>query len=569
MSDNLKRVELDPTDPYAREAQTFPTLSQEHIEKLKAFGSIQKKKKGDTIFSRGERSVDFFVILEGSLGIYERGRKGEKLIHSHKKNQFTGEIDLFNDRKILVDGRMDTDGDVICISRQDFRKMITAEPDIGEIIIRAFILRRVALISHKEGAVTLLQKERNADAVRIVRFLRRNGYPVEVLNCDDCECEELISEYDLKDDDYPAVLFHEGGQIAKKPDNYELAEMLGLKEHIDFNEEFDVAIIGGGPAGLSSAVYAASEGLKTILLEEEAPGGQAGTSSKIENYLGFPTGLSGQALAGRAQIQAMKFGAKIILPYKVEDLNCDCYPFKVSLCQGHKLSAKSIIVASGAKYRTLNLPNARDFDNAGVYYAATAMEGDLCANEEIIIVGGGNSAGQAAVFLSKYAKHVHIFVRGKTLADSMSEYLISRIEASPRITLHRQTEISELIGSKNLEKVRVKDKSNDSEEIRDIKHVFLMIGAIPNTEWLKDCVDLDDRGFVCTGIDIVNSNEWSLKRPPMLLESSRPGIFAVGDVRSGSVKRVASGVGEGAMSVSLVHKFLSEIAEAEEQDKAA
>ncbi len=565
----MKQVELDPTDPYARTAQTFPTLSDHHVEKLKEFGVIRKMKKGDKVFSRGERSVNFFVVTQGELGIYEQGRQGERLIHAHKAKQFTGEIDLFNDRKILVDGKMDTDGEVICIDRQDFRKMITAEPDIGEIIIRAFILRRVALISHTEGAVTLMQKDRNADAVRIERFLRRNGYPVEVLHCDDMECDGLIKEYDLKDDDYPAVLFHEGGQISKKPDNTTLADMLGLKEHIDFDEEFDVAIIGGGPAGLSSAVYAASEGLKTILLEEEAPGGQAGTSSKIENYLGFPTGLSGQALAGRAQIQAMKFGAKIIVPYKVNDLNCEKSPFQISLCEGHKLSAKSVIVASGATYRTLNLPNSRDFDNAGVYYAATAMEGELCSNEEIIIVGGGNSAGQAAVFLSKYAKHVHIFVRGKTLADSMSDYLVTRIEASSKITLHRQTEISELKGDKHLKQVRVKDKANNTEEIEDIKHVFLMIGAVPNTDWLQGCVELDARGFVCTGVEIVNSTSWPLERPPMLLESSRPGIFAVGDVRSGSVKRVASGVGEGAMSVSLVHKFLSEIAEHEEQEKAA
>lgn len=553
-----ERDRLEPTDPYVRQQQTFAKLSDEQVERIKPFGSVELLSKRTVLFERGDRTVDFFVVLEGSIEIYEHRRDGLNVFTVHGENQFTGELDLFNDRQILVGGRMGEDGTIIRVDRPSFRKLMVAEPDIGEIITRAFILRRVGLISHKQGSVTLLTMEKSADAVRIERFLRRNGYPIETLDCSAGACDEVLAKYGLETGDLPAVLIHLGEQVLTNPDNYALAEALGLAEAIDEDDLFDVAIVGAGPAGLSAAVYAASEGLKTILLEHDAPGGQAGTSSKIENYLGFPTGISGQALAGRAQVQAQKFGAKILLPHSARQIDCaGGTPFGIDLCSGKRIAAKSVVVASGATYRTLGIDKARAFDNAGVYYAATAMESAFCKDEEIIVVGGGNSAGQAAVFMSGHASHVHILVRGSGLGATMSDYLVGRIESSSNITLHTQTEITALEGGHHLESVTWTDNQGGKSETRPIRHVFLMIGAMPNTDWLEDCVGLDDKGFVRTGLDVVGDEAWQAERDPMMLETTVPGVFAVGDVRAGSIKRVASGVGEGSMSISQVHQFLA------------
>ncbi|MEM7651428.1 MAG: FAD-dependent oxidoreductase [Pseudomonadota bacterium] len=560
---------LDASDPYVRERQTFPTLNDEQIERVKAFGKIEDLKKGTVLFERGDRTVDFFLLLKGNIEIYEHTRDGVNVFTVHGYHQFTGELDLFNDRQILVGGRMGEDGTVVRVCRENFQKMMTAEPEIGEIITRAFILRRVGLISHRQGSVTLLTMGQNADTMRLERFIRRNGYPIDILNCADENCEEIFARYNIDETKLPAVLIHLGDRIVVNPTNYELATALGLVEEIDEGDIYDVTIVGGGPSGLSAAVYAASEGLKTLLIENEAPGGQASTSSKIENYLGFPTGVSGQALAGRAQVQAMKFGAKILLPYKVTEIEkfYDEKLFQISLCSKVRVRSKAVVIATGAKYRSLNLENAHSFDNAGVYYAATAMEGGLCANEEVIVVGGGNSAGQAAVFLSGHAKHVHMLVRRDGLKDTMSEYLIDRINSSPRITLHAHTEITALHGDENhLEKVEWTTKG-EAPETRDIRHVFLMIGASANTDWLGKCFALNDKGFVCTGRQVPDE-QWDEERPPMMMETSAPGIFAVGDVRAGSTKRVASGVGEGSICISQVHQYLA-MRNAEEEEKKA
>ncbi|MGB2692948.1 MAG: NAD(P)/FAD-dependent oxidoreductase, partial [Thermodesulfobacteriota bacterium] len=432
------------------------------------------------------------------------------------------------------------------------------------IVMRAFILRRVGLISHEQGSVTLIGSRDSRETIRIERFLRRNGYPVILLSdLESEECKNIISTYELQRSDLPSVLLHNEEIILKNPTTFEVAEELGLFEEIDQEDPYDVAIVGGGPGGLSAALNAASEGLKTIVLEAEAPGGQAGTSSKIENYLGFPTGISGQALAGRAQIQAQKFGTKIALPRRVKKITSTNNQFSINIESGEKIKSRAIVIASGATYRNLGLEEEKNFENAGLYYAATAMEASLCEREEIIIVGGGNSAGQAAVFLSKFASHVHILVRSEGLAASMSEYLIERINSSDFITLHTHTEIIELRGEKNLKQVVWKNrKSGDTREI-DVGYVFLMIGAVPNTGWLKDTeVNMDENGFVCTGIDVINNNYWPLEnRPPLMLETSVPGIFAVGDVRANSVKRVTSAVGEGGMAINSVHRYLSDLEE--------
>jgi thioredoxin reductase (NADPH) len=548
---------VDPSDPYIRTAQTFPVLTEEQIGRAKLLGQEEALPKGTILFERGQRSVDFFIVLQGNIEIYEHRQNELNVVTVHGEQQFTGELDLFNSRQILVGGRMGEDGSVLRFDRQQFRKLIAAEPDIGETVMRAFILRRMGLISHQQAAVTLIATKESADKLRIERFLRRNGYPLEVLSYNaTCRETAFLQNVDLKEEQLPVVYIHLGEQLLYNPSNLELAEWLGLVEVLPPDHVYDVAIVGGGPAGLSAAVYAASEALDTVLIEAEAPGGQAGTSSKIENYLGFPTGISGQALAGRAQVQAQKFGATIALPFSVSKIDCESHPFTLTLDNQTQIHTKAVVIASGARYRTLNFEHP--FDNAGVYYAATAMEGGFCQNEPVIVVGGGNSAGQAAVFLSGHASHVYLLVRGDDLKATMSDYLISRITASDRITLHTQTEITDLQGDRHLEQVTWHDRSTDTTETHPIRHVFLMIGAVPNTGWLQDCLTLDEKGFICTGIQLVDRQGWALERHPMILETSVPGIFAAGDVRSGSVKRVASAVGEGAIIISQVHQFLSE-----------
>jgi thioredoxin reductase (NADPH) len=548
----------DPTDPYSRGAQTFPELTPDQIERAKPFGTIESLAQGTQVFTRGERSVDFFILLDGAIDIIDHQHHGEAVITTHGPRQFTGEIDLFSDRKILVSGRMAEDGRVIRIDRVHFRKLLAAEPDIGDVVMRAFILRRVGLINHEQASVTLLTEPQSPDGLRIERFLKRNGHPVQVLYRDRHEsARQLMDQHNVADDELPALVCA-GGRPLRRPSNADVAECLGLSEAIDPETEYHVVIVGAGPSGLAAAVYAASEGLSTLVLESEAPGGQAGTSSKIENFLGFPTGVSGQELAGRAQVQAQKFGAKIVIPRQVSGIDCDTWPYHVVLECGTRIRAQSIVIASGARYRGLNLPDCSRFDGLGLHYAATYIESELCVDEEVIVVGGGNSAGQAAVFLSRHAKHVHMLVRGETLSDTMSDYLIGRIQASNRITLRTCTEITGLEGERHLDRVTWTCRRSGESETREIRRVFLMIGAVPNTDWLRGCVDLDDRGFVCVGGRLGPLNGFPLDRTAHLFETSQPGVFAVGDVRSNSVKRVASAVGEGSIAVQFIHRVLSE-----------
>ena len=552
----LDETTADPSDPYLRRAQTFPKLNADQLERAKRFGTVETLAKGTVLFERGDRTVDFFIVLRGNIEIYESQREGPNLLTALGEHRFTGETDLFNDRPALVNGRMGEDGCIIRIARPAFRKLLSAEPDLGEIIMRAFILRRVGLISHEQGSVTLIGSHSFPDMLRIERFLRRNGYPVRVLDVDrTAEARQMLDDLGMPEGD--CVVLCPFQQAIRNPSNAELAACLGLAEEIDPEDVYDVAVVGAGPSGLAAGVYAASEGLKTIILEAEAPGGQAGTSSKIENYLGFPTGISGQALAGRAQIQAQKFGARIALPRTVVNVRCEGLPYVLQLQDGGEVRAQAIVIASGARYRGIDLANCAAFEGAGIHYAATGMEAALCADEDVIVVGGGNSAGQAAVFLSRQARHVTILVRSRGLAASMSDYLVGRIEASRKITLLTQTEITALEGGRHLERVTWTNRATGASETRDIRHVFLMIGARPNTEWLDGCIQLDEKGFVRTG-PAVAQDDWPLERAPFLLETSRPGILAVGDVRTDSVKRVASAVGEGSVSVQLVHQVLAE-----------
>lgn len=534
----------DSSDPYARPEQTFPVLNLEMAARLARFGERETLADGAYVFRRGERTVDFFLICSGELAIIDHGDHGEEaFVHSHRERQFTGELDLFNDRKILVSGRAVGPTEVVRVKRADFRAMIVAEPDIGEIIMRAFILRRVALMQHQQGAVTLVGPARSADTVRINAFLTRNGYPHRTIDsATDPDAAAFLEGFGLDGTELPVVIADE--QILRNPTTHELADALGVAVTIDHERLHDVIVVGAGPAGLAAAVYAASEGLDTLIIESTAPGGQAGTSSKIENYLGFPTGISGPALAGRAQVQAQKFGARLAVSRAASALECGGGAFALHLEDGTIARGRAIIAATGARYRKLDLPDYARYEGAGVYYAATAMEAQLCTNRQVVVVGGGNSAGQAAVYLSRHAAHVHMLVRSEGLAATMSSYLIDRIEASDAITLHPFTEITALAGPEHLESVVWRNRTTGKETRTEVGALFVMIGAQPCSDWLQGCATLDDSGFIVTGNGCTP------------FETSRAGLFAVGDVRSGSVKRVASGVGEGSVVVQAVHQFI-------------
>jgi thioredoxin reductase (NADPH) len=419
--------------------------------------------------------------------------------------------------------------------------MITAEPDIGEIIMRAFILRRVGLMRHEQGGVELIGSMGDQHMVRLASFLSRNGYPHHLIDTD--SQSELAEARHLTAEQLPAVV-HDG-ELLVRPSNMQVAERLGLTVSLESDRCYDLLVVGAGPGGLAAAVYAASEGLETVIIESIAPGGQAGTSSKIENYLGFPTGISGQALAGRAQVQAQKFGARLAIARTAHSLEAKNGSYAVTLDCGAKLHARAIVAASGARYNRLDVPGIGRFEGSGVHYAATAMEADLCKGRAAVVVGGGNSAGQAAVFMAQHASHVHLLVRGPGLAATMSSYLIDRIDAAEKITLHRYCAIEEVGGDRGLGWVRWREGDRDPETV-DAAALFVMIGASPNSAWLDGVAGLDEKGFVRTGED------------GSVFMTTAPGLFAVGDVRSGSVKRVASAVGEGSVVIQFVHRYLEE-----------
>ena len=535
----MARTAPDADDPYEREAQTFPRLSFEMAERIASYGQAEDVAEGHMLFEHGQRGADFFLVMAGEVDILNHHDDAATIVHRHTERMFTGELDLLSGRAILVSGRAGPGTRVVRIPRDRFRHMVSSEPDIGEIIMRAFILRRVGLIKHSEDGIELIGPTHGGDTLRLARFLTRNAYPHRLLDTEtDPGAEGFLACFDLTPDQLPVVVAP-GHILLRNPSNAALADALGLTEKLDPARVHDVVVVGAGPAGLAAAVYAASEGLDTIVIEALAPGGQAGTSSKIENYLGFPTGISGQALAGRAQVQAQKFGARLAIAHAAAGIDCAGAPLAVILDDGQRVQGRTIIVASGARYRKLDVANYDRFEGQGIHYAATAMEAGLCAGEEIVIVGGGNSAGQAAVFLSRSVGHVHILIRGPSLAATMSDYLIERIASSPRITLHPCSQITALECDKMLERVEW------GGAMHPVRNVFVMIGAVPNTGWLQDRLDLDAQGFVCTAVGLASA-----------YQTSHSGIFAVGDVRAGSTKRVASGVGEGSAVVSAVHKYL-------------
>ena len=593
------------TDPHRRgdvtrdDAHAFPTLTDDQIDRAKRFGEIQSLAKGAQLFKRGDRMVDFFICLQGNINIVDdtacsaSGEPLNKVITVHHERQFTGELDLFNRREILVSGQMACDGVVLRICRRRFRRLLSAEPDIANVITRAFIERRLGLLDHSQGGVKVIAHRETPGLIKIKQFLRRNKHPMRLLLLGDDfatyehadKLRELLREHELLKGDaideskLPIVVCPgETPKVLVNPSLAKVGACLGMTESPCPETQYDVTVVGAGPAGLAAAVYAASEGLSTLILESEAPGGQAGTSSRIENYLGFPLGVSGGELAGRAELQAQKFGATLSMPRNATHLERCEVGYKLHLDEGPPVRTRSVVLACGARWRTLGLENFEKFAGSGIHYAATAIEAEFCRDSDVVVVGGGNSAGQAAVFLSGYAKCVHMLVRGENLADSMSDYLVQRIEASEHICLHTQCELCDLKGDGWLRELAWNDAKTGERVVQPIEQLFLMIGAVPNTEWLQDSLCLDDHGFIQTGAIVTEPHElgpnagcsaWPLERRPHALETSLPGVFAVGDVRSTSVKRVASAVGEGSICVADVHRVLSDQRQHERQLQGA
>jgi thioredoxin reductase (NADPH) len=467
---------------------------------------------------------------------------------------------MLSGRRGFVRIRVTESGAVIDVDREQLLALVQTDSELSEILLKAFILRRVEIVARGISDVVLVGSSHSPGTLRIKEFLTRNGHPYAYIDLErDPGVQELLDRFHVGVEDVP-ILICRGDSALRNPSNQQIAACLGFNEAIDYTHVRDLVIVGAGPSGLAAAVYGASEGLDVLVLEADAPGGQAGSSSRIENYLGFPTGISGQDLAARAYTQAQKFGAQVMIARGAQRLACNRKPFAVESDGGVRVLARTVIIATGAEYRRLPLQSLQRFEGAGIYYGATFIEAQLCGGEEVIVVGGGNSAGQAAVFLSQTARHVHLLVRSGGLADSMSRYLIRRIEESPNITLRTHTEITALEGSDRLERVQWRDNQAGNIETRDISHVFIMTGAAPNTRWLDGCVVLDAKAFIKTGPDLspddLHAAHWPLARVPHLLETSLPGVFAVGDVRSGNIKRVASAVGEGSIAIALVHQVL-------------
>ena len=548
---------LDPSDPQVRQTEAFPSLTADQVERVAGFGVVQRLPRGTVLYAPGARTIDFFVVLDGFVEYFVSRGAEQQVVHVAGQQQFTGELNLFNDRATLVGGRMGCDGRVARLNGAQFRRLLAAEPDIANVVMRAFIRRRERIIVLGHTAVTIIAPRDSAKSLQLRRFLDRNRQPYLVADPEvDSETAAVLSELGVAIDDTPAVVCGDG-RVLVCPTPRELGDCLGIAEPLDPQHVADVGVVGAGPAGLAAAVYSASEGLDTVVLEADAPGGQASTSSRIENYLGFPIGISGRDLAHRAQVQAQKFGARIIVPRTVVRLVTDSRPYVLELDDGSQVRAHTVVIATGARYRSLRLANIERFEGCGVHYAATAVESELCEGDDAAVVGGGNSAGQAAVFLSRLANHVHILVRGDGLASSMSDYLIRRIEAAPeRITVHPHTEVTALDGDRHLDTVTWRDRVTGQCRTCHIPNVFLMLGAAPNTEWLT-CVALDDKGFVRTGVSAASDDPASSHALSQPLATSCPGIFAVGDVRSGSIKRVASAVGEGSIVIASVHQALA------------
>jgi thioredoxin reductase (NADPH) len=542
-----------------RRDQMFPTLSACDIERARRFGSVRQYARGDCLFTAGEPGPGMFVVLEGSVAITQRDGLGRVVPIRHQgQGQFLAEIAQLSGRPALVDGHAEEDVTTLLLPPEQLRALIIAEADLGERLVRAMILRRVALIESGSSGPVLIGPPQSAALLGLQNFLRRNGHPYQVVDAtQDSDARALLDQYP----DAELLVTCPNGSVLTDPSESALARCLGMIDSVEHDELFDVLVVGAGPAGLATAVYAASEGLRVIVVDCRSFGGQAGASARIENYLGFPTGISGGALAGRAFVQAQKFGVEMMIPAQAQSMDCSQADSKgelvVRLSDGRRLRARTVVIASGARYRRPEVPRLSEFEGRGIWYWASALEAKLCARQEIALVGGGNSAGQAAVFLSQHVDKLNLLVRGPSLAATMSRYLIDRIEATPNIELHPHTELIHLHGepATGLSGASWRDRQSGDEYTCDARNIFLFIGAVPETDWLEGCgVSVDRHGFVLTGDA---ASRGFPARPATALETSVRGVFAVGDVRSGSVKRVGGAIGEGAAVVALIHKHLA------------
>jgi len=548
--------------PSSRTDRIFPILTPQQVARIAAHGSMRPIRRGEILVEPGDQAVPFFVIAAGQIEIVRPSGTTETLVALQGPGQFTGEVNMLSGRRSLIRARATEPGELIELDHDNLMALVQTDPELSEILMRAFILRRVELIAQGIGDVVLVGSVHCAGTLRVKEFLTRNGHPYTYIDLDrEADVQELLDRFHVGDGDVPFLICR-GELVLRNPTNEQIADCLGFNDAIDPTQIRDVVIIGAGPSGLAAAVYAASEGLDVLVLESSSPGGQAGSSSKIENYLGFPTGISGQELAARAFTQAQKFGAQLMVAKGARRLACVRKPYAIEIDNSPRVPARTVIIATGAEYRKLSLPNLSQFVGAGVYYAATFIESQMCGGEEVVVVGGGNSAGQDAVFLAQTARRIHMLVRSDGLAESMSRYLIRRVEQNPSIVLRTHTEVTALEGSNHLERVSWQDSETGNVETHNVRHLFVMTGASPSTRWLDGCLALDAKGFIKTGPDLSQEDlaaaGWPLARAPYLLETSLPGVFAVGDVRGGNIKRVASAVGEGSIAVAFVHQVLHE-----------
>jgi thioredoxin reductase (NADPH) len=554
-------IAAQPSYPVTNVEQTFPKLTPDQIARVAAHGRVRRVERGEVLVGVGMPAATFWVVNSGTVEIIQPGVNGEATLRVINPGEFTGEVSMLSGRRYIVTLRVGEPGELIEVKRDDLLALVQTDAELSEIFVRAFLLRRAALFAGGIGDVLLIGSNHSPDTLRIKEFLTRNAHPYNFIDPDnDPDVQDLLDRFKFSITEIPVAICR-GTTVLRNPSNRKIADCLGFNEAIDQAHTRDVVIIGAGPAGLAAAVYGASEGLDVLVLESNSPGGQAGSSSRIENYLGFPSGISGQELTSRAYTQAQKFGAQVLIAEGATRLDCTRKAYAVEIDKGPRVPARTVIIATGAEYRKPPLQNIDQFEGAGVYYGATFIESQLCRGEEVIVVGGGNSAGQAAVFLAQTARKVYVLIRSRGLAATMSRYLIRRIEENPVIELRTCTELTALEGNGHLERVSWR-KDQEASESHNISHVFIMTGAEPSTQWLNGCIALDARGFIKTGPDLspedLREAKWPLTRQPHLLETSRPGVFAVGDVRAGNIKRVASAVGEGSIAVSFVHQALQE-----------
>jgi thioredoxin reductase (NADPH) len=540
----------------------FPTLTGTQLERMATLGRVRSVRRDEILVDEGQRQAPFFVVRTGEVSIVRPAAGGAALVAVLRSGQFTGELNMFSNRRAIMQIRVSADGELIELDHAHVQSLVQGDAELSDVLMRAFILRRAELIANGLGDVVVVGSEHCAGTLRIREFLTRNGHPHAYIDLDrDAGAQELLDRFGVTFDEVP-VLICRGQLVLRNPSNRDITDCLGLNDPLDTERIRDLVVVGAGPAGLAAAVYGASEGLDVLVLESGAPGGQAGSSSRIENYLGFPMGVSGQELTSNAFAQAQKFGAELQVATGGSRLVCADRKYAVEMAAGGRVQARAVIIATGAEYRKLSLPNLSKYEGTGVHYAATPIEAQVCGDEEVVVIGGGNSAGQAAVFLARRCPKVYVLVRSQGLAATMSRYLIRRIEDHPSIVVHPFTEVVTLDGNEALECVSWRNNRDGRTDVHRIKHVFVMTGATPNTRWLDGCVRLDENGFVKTGPDLTAEDlaaaGWPMSRAPYLLETSRPRVFAVGDVRGGNVKRVASAVGEGSIAVALVHQALKD-----------